>query len=103
MTRPEYASKRRVPDQKEDCVSRVPPTGRSRWRLVAALVLSCLLLAAACGDDSGDDGGSASGGGGDDGGGEVVPLRLGYFPNVTHAPAVAGVQEGLFDDALEGT
>jgi NitT/TauT family transport system substrate-binding protein len=78
-------------------VSRVPPSGR-RWRIGVALVLSCLLLGAACGDDSGDERAGAS-----SGGGEVVSLRLGYFPNVTHAPAVAAVQEGLFDDALEGT
>lgn len=27
-------------------------------------------------------------------------LRLGYFPNLTHAPALVGMQEGLFQDAL---
>lgn len=27
-------------------------------------------------------------------------LRLGYFANVTHAPALVGVEEGLFADAL---
>jgi NitT/TauT family transport system substrate-binding protein len=76
-------------------VSKVSPPGRSRWRFALALVLSCLLIAAACGDDSGDSG---------DGGGEggEVTLRLGYFPNVTHAPAVAAVQEGFFESALEG-
>lgn len=31
---------------------------------------------------------------------EVTELRLGYFANVTHAPALIGVAEGLFDDAL---
>ena len=31
---------------------------------------------------------------------EEVTLRLGYFPNVTHAPAIIGVDTGLFDDAL---
>ncbi|MFE2773059.1 ABC transporter substrate-binding protein [Microbacterium resistens] len=30
-------------------------------------------------------------------------LRLGYFANVTHAPALVGVTEGLFDDALGDT
>ena len=29
-----------------------------------------------------------------------VTLRLGYFPNVTHAPAIIGVDTGLFQDAL---
>ena len=32
--------------------------------------------------------------------GEPVTLRLGYFPNVTHAPAIIGVDDGLFQDAL---
>jgi len=30
-------------------------------------------------------------------------LRLGYFANVTHAPALVGLQEGLFADALGDT
>ncbi|MGH9025676.1 MAG: ABC transporter substrate-binding protein [Acidimicrobiia bacterium] len=52
--------------------------------------LALTVGAAACGDD----GGSSSSGGGE------VTLRLGYFPNVTHAPALVGVEEGLFDDSL---
>ncbi len=31
---------------------------------------------------------------------EVSELRLGYFANVTHAPALVGLEEGLFEDAL---
>jgi NitT/TauT family transport system substrate-binding protein len=31
---------------------------------------------------------------------EPVTLRLGYFPNVTHAPAIVGVEEKLFQKAL---
>jgi NitT/TauT family transport system substrate-binding protein len=31
---------------------------------------------------------------------EPVTLRLGYFPNVTHAPAIVGVQTGIFKKAL---
>jgi len=30
----------------------------------------------------------------------VDELRLGYFANVTHAPALVGLEEGLFQDAL---
>ncbi|MGU3646078.1 ABC transporter substrate-binding protein [Microbacterium sp. C23T] len=30
----------------------------------------------------------------------VSELRLGYFANVTHAPALVGLEEGMFDDAL---
>lgn len=32
---------------------------------------------------------------------DPVTVRLGYFPNVTHAPALVGVQEGLFTKELE--
>jgi NitT/TauT family transport system substrate-binding protein len=31
---------------------------------------------------------------------EPVTLRLGYFPNVTHAAAIAGVEKGIFADKL---
>src|SRR3954452_582490 len=31
---------------------------------------------------------------------DPVTLRLGYFPNVTHAPAIVGVQNGIFKKAL---
>jgi NitT/TauT family transport system substrate-binding protein len=31
---------------------------------------------------------------------EPVTLRLGYFPNVTHAPAIVGVQSGIFQKKL---
>ncbi|MEV1285717.1 ABC transporter substrate-binding protein [Micromonospora sp. NPDC049679] len=31
-----------------------------------------------------------------------VPLRLGYFPNITHAPAVVGVEKGIFAEKLGG-
>jgi NitT/TauT family transport system substrate-binding protein len=34
------------------------------------------------------------------GGGSSTTLRLGYFPNVTHAPALVGVAGGLFKRAL---
>ena len=31
---------------------------------------------------------------------EPVTLRLGYFPNVTHASAIVGVESGIFARAL---
>ncbi|MGQ0804302.1 MAG: ABC transporter substrate-binding protein [Actinomycetota bacterium] len=34
------------------------------------------------------------------GGDESVTLRLGYFPNVTHAPALVGVEGGFFEENL---
>ncbi len=27
-------------------------------------------------------------------------MRIGYFPNVTHAPAIIGIEDGLFQEAL---
>ncbi len=31
---------------------------------------------------------------------DITTLRLGYFPNFTHAPALVGIQQGFFKDAL---
>jgi NitT/TauT family transport system substrate-binding protein len=58
---------------------------RRLLRALASIVLPGVLLAA-CGGD-----GSA---------GEATTLRLGYFPNVTHAPAIVGDSQGFFADAL---
>jgi NitT/TauT family transport system substrate-binding protein len=84
-------------------------------RIVLRLLLVPLLVltAAACGDDGEDavasgntstSGGTGSTGDTDgdtgDSSAEPVTLRLGYFPNVTHAPAVYGVAEGVFEETL---
>jgi NitT/TauT family transport system substrate-binding protein len=42
---------------------------------------------------------SACGGGGAKAGGPVT-LRLGYFPNLTHAPAIIGLEKGFFKEKL---
>lgn len=88
-----------------------------RWLTIGLLPLLGL-AAVACGDDDAADdtnpdtsaevtepSGDTTGGsdaaattGGD--GGEAVTLRLGYFPNVTHAPAIIGVDEGIFAEAV---
>jgi NitT/TauT family transport system substrate-binding protein len=34
---------------------------------------------------------------------ELATLRLGYFPNITHATAVVGIETGRFEQALQGT
>jgi NitT/TauT family transport system substrate-binding protein len=61
-----------------------------------AVTLALALALAACGSSSkpgttaatgGSTGGSSSG---------STTLRLGYFPNVTHAPAIIGAQSGSF-------
>jgi NitT/TauT family transport system substrate-binding protein len=64
-----------------------------RHRRVLGPVLAVGIGLAASGL-AGVSAGAASGGGGS------ATLRLGYFPNVTHAPALVGVQGGLFTQAL---
>jgi NitT/TauT family transport system substrate-binding protein len=79
---------------------------RSRSRLLALVALSLLVavLAAACGSTSAKTTAGAATKGGSSGtlamSGAPVTVRLGYYPNVTHAPALVGVQEGLFKAAL---
>jgi NitT/TauT family transport system substrate-binding protein len=66
-------------------------------RALAVLAFSPLVLAAAaCGGESGAAAGSGEGGAPDE-------LRLGYFANVTHAPALIGVNEGYIADELGET
>lgn len=52
----------------------------------ATAALVGLVLLASCGTGSGAEGDAT--------------LRLGYFPNVTHAPALVGLEEGIFAEAL---
>jgi NitT/TauT family transport system substrate-binding protein len=59
---------------------------RTRALAVAAL-LAVAGSASACGDSAGSSDGP-------------VELRLGYFPNVTHAQAIVGVNQGIFKKAL---
>ncbi|XVU24659.1 ABC transporter substrate-binding protein [Actinoplanes sp. CA-054009] len=61
--------------------------------LAATAVLSASLLAACGGDDDSAAGGTA----------EASAIRLGYFPNITHAPALIGVNKGYFQSALGST
>jgi NitT/TauT family transport system substrate-binding protein len=80
--------------------------GRQRhrgWWRALALLLALGLVAAACGGDDDDDSAAASEGGAPSADAEPSgSLKLGYFPNVTHAPAILGVQEGLFEQAEGG-
>ncbi|HKO33550.1 MAG TPA: ABC transporter substrate-binding protein [Candidatus Limnocylindria bacterium] len=56
-------------------------------RISRLLIALPLILAACTGPASGGDG-------------STVELRLGYFPNVTHATAIVGVENGIFQDKL---
>ena len=65
--------------------------------VVVALAALSLLTAACTRADRGNDAESAQ----DQG--PAAELRLGYFPNVTHAPALVGLEKGLFEAELGGT
>jgi NitT/TauT family transport system substrate-binding protein len=56
-----------------------------------ALMLVAILLVVACGQAV------SSASAADD---QALTLRLGYFPNLTHAPALAGLKKGLLANAL---
>ncbi|MEV4349640.1 ABC transporter substrate-binding protein [Actinoplanes sp. NPDC049596] len=61
---------------------------------LAATALLSVSLMAACGDDDEPAAG---------GNAEASAIRLGYFPNITHAPALIGVNKGYFQSALGST
>ncbi|WP_229071461.1 ABC transporter substrate-binding protein [Actinoplanes sp. DH11] len=71
-------------------------TSRTRRALVlvtAAVAASTLLAACGSADENtaaGTSGATA----------EAKKINLGYFPNITHAPALVGVNKGLFAEAL---
>jgi NitT/TauT family transport system substrate-binding protein len=84
-------------------------------RLLLPLALAVVLAAAACGGDNKSGsattaaasgsattaaGATATPGGAPTTSGEKVTLRLGYFPNITHATALVGIQKGIFADKL---
>ncbi|HEU5161390.1 MAG TPA: ABC transporter substrate-binding protein [Streptosporangiaceae bacterium] len=70
---------------------------RVRSAIVAMITLAGAATLAACGDSggAGDPSRGASHGGG-------TTVTLGYFPNITHATALVGVQKGLFAKHLGG-
>ncbi len=83
-------------------------------RRLVPLALAMVLAAAACGsDNSGSSsaattaaaaattaGGATTAAGAATTSGEKVTLRLGFFPNITHATALVGVEKGIFADKL---
>ena len=69
-------------------------------RLVAGAT-AVLVGLAACGGTTG--GADTSGGADTTAAAEseaAKTVRIGYFPNVTHAPAIIGIEDGLFQEAL---
>ncbi|MEV4757752.1 ABC transporter substrate-binding protein [Micromonospora sp. NPDC049559] len=69
------------------------PLRHRRFTAPVALALATAVTLGgltACGGDEAASGGSSG----------PVTLRLGYFPNITHAPAVVGVERGIFAEKL---
>jgi sulfonate transport system substrate-binding protein len=71
---------------------------RMQHRMSKGLVVGLLaaLALAGCGSDSKKDAKAGS----VEKGAEKVALRLGYFPNITHASALVGVEKGIFAEKL---
>jgi NitT/TauT family transport system substrate-binding protein len=68
----------------------------ARFRRLAGIAVVCVLAATltACG---GDDSDGSDAGGGAASGGDDYQVKLGYFPNLTHASAIVGIDQGIFD------
>jgi NitT/TauT family transport system substrate-binding protein len=71
-------------------------------RSISLLLVVLALVAAGCGDDgassSSTPGATVAGGGAV--AEEPTTVRLAYFPNLTHAPAIVGVEKGLIAEKL---
>lgn len=79
---------------------------RTRIGLVGGMMLAAAIVAAAVLALSGCAPQAAATGAGAEASastGRAAELRLGYFANVTHAPALVGLEEGLFAEALGDT
>jgi NitT/TauT family transport system substrate-binding protein len=70
-----------------------PPLGTEMTRKAVLAMAAVAIFAAACGQPV------SSAAPNDD---QALTLRLGYFPNLTHAPALAGLKKGYFASALGG-
>ncbi|HVQ18279.1 MAG TPA: ABC transporter substrate-binding protein, partial [Actinomycetes bacterium] len=71
--------------------------GRRRLAAVGALAAASLVLTACSSSEPSTTGtGDAS-----PAAAEITNLRLGFFPNVTHAPAMVGLQKGFFKEHLD--
>ncbi len=71
-----------------------------RIRPLVATIAALSLLTAAC---SRADRAEETTGAAPQDKGPAAELRLGYFPNVTHAPALIGLEKGLFEEELGDT
>ncbi|MEU6822580.1 aliphatic sulfonate ABC transporter substrate-binding protein [Streptomyces atriruber] len=80
------------------------PAPRTRLAALAALPLLALALGACgYGSESSDEDGKAKVAEGAEKIDGLDSVKIGYFPNLTHATALVGNQEGLFQKELGGT
>ena len=82
--------------------TRSPIAGRLRTAVTLLAALATPLALAACGTDDDSSGTTTTRGASESSvvSTEPVTLRLGYFGNVTHAPALVGLEGGGFEAAL---
>lgn len=76
-------------------MSRVPRCRVPNLLAIVAAIALAVLSAGGCGQGVSDDRTANAGERTD-----PVTLRLGYFPNVTHATAVAGIEKGIYAEKL---
>jgi len=74
-------------------------TKRLRGLFVAVLAVGAL-LAAGCGDNGAATGSTPTVAGSPTTTAAPTTVRLAYFPNVTHATAIVGVEKGIFAESL---
>ncbi|WP_322780605.1 ABC transporter substrate-binding protein, partial [Frankia sp. Cas4] len=77
-------------------------SSRRLWRRITPLLAAGALALAATACSSGGDGNTVSAGSSatSSTAGPTGTLRLGYFPNLTHAPAIYGLDQGIFAATL---
>jgi len=68
-----------------------------KLRVLAAVLLAAVVVAGCSRADSGQSSSAPANQG------PATELRLGYFPNITHAPALIGVDKGYFTGQLGNT
>lgn len=72
-----------------------------RRAAATALIAAAALALSACASSSTPAGDSASGASASASAAPITTVRVGFFPNVTHAPAFIALQEGYLTEALK--